>query len=94
MTRTDLAGRIYEVHGGITRQEAKEIVGYILDEMARGLCRDGRLLVSGFGTFKVVDRKARTGRDLEKKKSVRIPEYKSVVFLPSNTWLPDNGNKR
>ena len=94
MTRADLADRIYEVHGGLTRQEAKEIVGYILDEVSRGLCRDGRLLISGFGTFKVVDRKARTGRDLEKKKPVRIPEFRSVVFLPSSTWLPDNGKKR
>lgn len=87
MTRAELAKRVHEAHGGITYQEAREVVESILTLMSEGLCREGRLLVSGFGTFKVVERKARTGRDLGKGNPVQIPTRKTVVFVPSRQWL-------
>ena len=83
MTRTDLAKQVYLAHGGLTFAEARVLVDGVLDLMTEGLVAEGRLVVSGFGTFKVVERKARTGRDLGKGKPVQIPSHRTVVFVPS-----------
>ena len=87
MTRADLARKVYEAHGGMTYASAQVVVEQVLDAMVDGICTEGRLVLSGFGTFRVVKRKARTGRDLSKGKPVSIPERNTVVFVPSRQWL-------
>lgn len=89
MTRAELAKKVHETHGGMTYQQARQTVETVLALLSEGLCRDGRLLLSGFGTFKVVERKARTGRDLGKGSPVRIPTRKTVVFVPSRKWVKE-----
>lgn len=89
MTRAELAKKIHEAHGGMTFEEARRTVETVLGLLTEGLCRDGRLLVSGFGTFKVMKRKARTGRALGKGSPVRIPTRKTVVFVPSRKWVKE-----
>jgi len=87
MTRADLARKIYLAHGGMTYANAQQVVEEVLDAMVEGICTEGRLVVSGFGTFRVVKRKARTGRDLSKGRPVSIPERNTVVFIPSRQWM-------
>lgn len=86
MTRVELAKKVYLAHGGITFASAQEIVGSVLELMMEGLTKEERLVISGFGTFKVVKRKSRTGRDMGKGLPVQIPERKTVVFVPSRKW--------
>ena len=86
MTRVELAKKVYAAHGGVTFASAQQIVGTVLDLMMEGLTQEGRLVISGFGTFKVVKRKSRTGRDMGKGLPVQIPERKTVVFIPSRKW--------
>lgn len=93
MTRIELARRIYEAHGGVTFATAQELVGVVLDLMTQGLTEEGRLVVSGFGTFKVVKRKSRTGRDMGKGLPVKIPERKTVVFVPSRKWTSEGAHE-
>ncbi len=89
MTRNELAKMVYLAHGGMTFAQAREVVDGAIELMTEGICKDGRLLVSGFGTFKVVDRKARKGRDLGKGNTIEIPGYKTVVFIPSRKWFSE-----
>jgi nucleoid DNA-binding protein len=86
MTRAELARRVYRAHGGITYQAAQVLVEEVIQGMTTGLSETGRLVISGFGTFKVVERKARMGRDMGKGTPVRIPSRKTVVFVPSRKW--------
>lgn len=71
----------------MTYASAQQVVEQVLEAMVEGICTEGRLVVSGFGTFRVVKRKARTGRDLSKGQPVSIPERNTVVFVPSRQWL-------
>ena len=87
MKKADLVRKVYEAHGGLTQAEAAGVVDQVLLLMTAGLRGDGYLLISGFGTFKVVERKARTGRDLEKGEPIAIPGYRTVVFVPSKKWV-------
>ncbi len=86
MKKADLVRKVYEAHGGLTQAEAAGIVDQVMLLVTEGLCKDGHLLISGFGTFKVVERKARTGRDLGRGKPIAIPGYRTVVFVPSRKW--------
>ena len=43
-----------------------------------------KVLISGFGTFKVNDRKARKGISPKTQKEMIIPASKTVTFKPSN----------
>jgi DNA-binding protein HU-beta len=75
----------------MTFASAQQVVEQVLEAMMQGICTEGRLVVSGFGTFRVVKRKARTGRDLSKGRPVSIPERNTVVFVPSRQWLAAPG---
>ena len=87
MTKADLAKEIYRSHGGLTKKEAKAFVEDLFGVIAGGLKRDGHIVVSGFGTFKVVRRKPKIGRIIKEKKVIVIPERNNVVFIPSRTRL-------
>jgi DNA-binding protein HU-beta len=75
----------------MTYASSQQVVEQVLEAMMEGICTEGRLVVSGFGTFRVVKRKARTGRDLSKGQPVSIPERNTVVFVPSRQWLAAPG---
>jgi integration host factor subunit alpha len=87
MTKADLAKEIYRSHGGLTKREAKTFVENLFNGIAEGLKKDGHIVISGFGTFKVVRRKPKIGRIIKEKKVVVIPERNNVVFIPSRTRL-------
>ncbi len=94
MTRVELAKKVYAAHGGMTFAAAQQVVSQVLDLMTDGLTREGRLVISGFGTFRVVKRKSRTGRDMGKGLPVQIPERKTVVFIPSRKWTVEHADEQ
>jgi len=83
VTRNELTRKVHEVHGGLTLASAHEVVSTVLQSLHDGLVEDGRVVLSGFGTFKVVTRKERVGRDIRRGVSVSIPPCRDVVFIPS-----------
>jgi DNA-binding protein HU-beta len=50
--------------------------------VARELKKNGKLGLVGFGTFSVVKRKAREGRNPQTGKAIKIPAKKVVKFKP------------
>jgi nucleoid DNA-binding protein len=82
-TKIELAKAIYEKHGGISFREAKRIVDFILDTLRARLEEGDKVLLSGFGTFEVVERKARKGRNPRTGATLIIPARKSLTFQPS-----------
>jgi DNA-binding protein HU-beta len=55
-------------------------VGAVLGGIARGLKRDGRVRLDGFGTFQVKRRRAREGRNPRNGQPIRIPASRTVGF--------------
>ena len=47
------------------------------------------MTLSGFGTFKVVERQARTGRNPKTGENIPIPAHKAVKFVPGKTLRDD-----
>ena len=64
----------------LPRGQAERIVNAVFDEIVTGLKRGDKVNISGFGTFVVSDRKARTGRNPKTGEPIDIPASKAAKF--------------
>ena len=64
----------------LTKKDAEILV----DTVTRSVIEGDKVLISGFGTFKVNDRKARKGISPKTQEEMIIPASKTVTFKPSN----------
>lgn len=58
------------------------IVETILDSLKEALVRNEKIEIRGFASFKVVPKKTGYGRDIRRKKQIRIKEGKRIKFRP------------
>lgn len=83
MIKADLARNIYDVHGGISHREAREIVDFMLDKMKGRLVSGESVKLSGFGSLVVIRRKGRLGRNPQTGARLQLRPSKYVTFRPS-----------
>ena len=79
MNKTDLINQVTSILG--TQKQAKEVVDYILDTITGSLANNESVQISGFGSFKVSERKARTGRNPQTGAPIHIPAGKVPKFV-------------
>jgi integration host factor subunit alpha len=72
-----------ETQLGMGRQESRQVVESLLKIMKETLSRGEDLLISGFGKFKVRQKKARPGRNPQTKESMILAARKVFVFKDS-----------
>lgn len=68
----------------ISKKEAEILVDTVFDIITESVVSGNKVLISGFGTFKVNDRKARKGISPKTQEEMIIPASKTVTFKPSN----------
>jgi DNA-binding protein HU-beta len=74
------------------RAIAERAVNTMFDEMTAALSQGDKVNISGFGTFSVSTRKARTGRNPKTGESIEIAASRAAKFKPGKT-LKDEINK-
>ena len=84
MTEDDLTAFVAE-RNGIESAEAEAAVAAVLEGIAQALEAGERVMLPNFGTFSVVERTARQGRDPQTGETVEIAARKVVRFKPSKT---------
>ncbi|HOG82810.1 MAG: DNA-binding protein HRm [Deltaproteobacteria bacterium ADurb.Bin151] len=84
MTKADLVG-IMADEAGITKAAASEALDAFVTAVTKELKKSGKLGLVGFGTFSVVKRKAREGRNPQTGKAIKIPAKKVVKFKAGKT---------
>jgi len=82
MKKADIISRMAE-GAGITKNQADKALEGLLEAVKEGTKDGGRVAFIGFGTFSVVERKARTGRNPKTGEVIQIPESRTVKFTPS-----------
>lgn len=83
LTKADLAGAVYDRHGGLTKGEAAEIVDAIFHTVKSSLV-DGRpVKIRNFGVFEVKARAGRRGVDPSSGAPIDIPARRGLAFRPS-----------
>lgn len=83
MNRDDLSKAVYETHGGMSYADAQRVVDLIFDIVKERLARGEKVLLSGFGCFRVVRRKEKRGVDPQTGDAIVIPGRKAIAFKPS-----------
>ena len=79
MTKADLVDKI-AAKTGLTKAASEKALNAFLASVQDGLVAEGRLNLSGFGSFVVEQRKARKGRNPRTGQSIAIPAAKVVRF--------------
>ena len=82
MTKADIVDQIAEAIG-MTKTDTAAVVEGFLTSVVSALQKGEHIEIRGFGTFKVVTRASRTGRNPKTGEVVRIPERPVPVFKPS-----------
>jgi DNA-binding protein HU-beta len=68
-----------------TKRQAEDSVAAVLESIAKGVKKDKKVQIIGFGTFEVKKRAARMGRNPKTGEAMKIAASKSVGFKPSST---------
>ncbi len=84
LTKADLTKLVYELHGGLTKHEAAEVVQTILHSVKDTLIEGRTVKIQNFGVFEVTDRQGRAGVDPISGERIYIPPRKGLSFRPSS----------
>ena len=81
LSKADLAKRLAdEMH--ISQSKATQMVNTILDTITEALSRGEEVRLTGFGTFRVAERAARTGRNPRTGEPITIAASRRPTFSP------------
>jgi DNA-binding protein HU-beta len=85
MNKAELIESIQNALGkDATKRSADEALDAVLNSIAKGVKKDKKVQIIGFGTFEVKKRAARMGRNPKTGESMKIAASKSVGFKPSS----------
>jgi len=71
---------------GSTKADAERAVTAVIDAIKLGVKKTKTVQLIGFGTFKVSNRKARTGVNPKTKQKIKIKASKTVRFVPGKAF--------
>ena len=83
MTKAELIVSIAK-DAKITKAAAEKALNSFTSNVTRALKKGDKLTLTGFGTFMVAKRKARSGRNPRTGKEIKIPATKVAKFKPGN----------
>lgn len=86
MTKAEIVVRINE-KTGIEKTYALTMVESIMEIIKERLVNGESVYLRHFGTFGVITRRQKLGRNISKGTSVVIPEHKIPHFKPSKTFI-------
>jgi DNA-binding protein HU-beta len=81
MTKADLITKVAN-KAGMTKANAESALNSFIESVEETLASEGKLTLTGFGTFEVQERKERTGRNPRTGDEIKIPASKVVKFRP------------
>ena len=82
MNKQDLVNLVSE-KTGISKEAAGKAQKAVIEAISSTLEKGDSVSLIGFGSFKVIDRAAREGRNPSTGKKMQIPATKAVKFTPS-----------
>ncbi|GHV11081.1 DNA-binding protein HU-beta [Fibrobacterales bacterium] len=93
MQKPELIEKVQEIAELDSKAAAGRVVEAVLDGIVAGLQKDGEVRLIGFGTFKIKDRPARTGRNIRTGATIKIKASKTVSFKTGKGLKEDATSK-
>ena len=81
MNRAELAEEVAN-QTGLTRKACREAVDAVISAITDSLGRGQKVTLVGFGTFRIMERKARRGVNPQTRETIQIPAKKVPKFRP------------
>lgn len=81
-TRKDLSNKIYQ-NLGFSKNFSSTIIDNFFEIIVQEILKSEKVKISSFGTFKVINKKERIGRNPKTKIEAKIVSRKVVKFKPS-----------
>ncbi len=85
ITRSDFADRLRE-RFGLTMADAYKMVDVVFDEIRDALINGEEVKFAGLGSFKILEKSARMGRNPKTGQSAIISARRVAAFRPSNEF--------
>ncbi|MFN0116756.1 MAG: HU family DNA-binding protein [Elusimicrobiota bacterium] len=85
MNKADMVEGVSKLTG--SRVESQRIVDYLFQTMRESLRKGDKVVVQGFGSFHIVIRKAKKGRNIKTGQEVLIPERQAIKFRKAKDFL-------
>ncbi len=82
LTDDDLISAVYD-KVGVSRKQAMDLVDLVFETVKEELCAGKNLKITGFGLFKVRQKKERMGRNPRTGTPMMIAERRIMTFTPS-----------
>lgn len=83
--KPELAEKIAD-QAQLTRTQAHEVITAFTDQVAAAMARGETVALAGFGSFRVRERQARSGRNPRTGEAMEIPAHKTVGFRPGKAF--------
>ena len=81
MRKQDLVRTVAQ-ESKLSESQANAAVGAVFNAIQRALADGDEVSISGFGSFRVVERAAREGRNPQTNQPMQIPARRSPAFRP------------
>jgi integration host factor subunit beta len=82
MTKADLVEEVTQI-GDLTRRDGEVVVDTVFDAVIQALQAGDKIEIRGFGSFRIRQRKPRTGRNPKTGDKVDVPAKRVPYFKPS-----------
>ena len=86
MTKADIVGKISEKLG-MEKGDVQATVETFMAEVKTSLESGDNVYLRGFGSFIVKKRAEKTGRNISKNTTIRIPEHHIPAFKPAKVFV-------
>ena len=83
LTRMDLSESVFR-EVGLSRNESSDLVESVLEKISASLVAGEQVKISSFGTFSILQKNARVGRNPKTGEEAPIPPRRVLTFRPSH----------
>ena len=87
MVRSELVKILAVKYPNILYKDVEKITNLIFLEIINALIRGDNIEIRGFGTYKIVNRKARIGRNPKNSEVIQVPAKKAVRWKTSKVFF-------
>ena len=92
MNKTELVANVAE-KAGLSKKDAEKALSAVVESVEEALVEGDKVQLIGFGTFEVKDRAARTGRNPQTGKEIKIAASRNPVFKAGKALKDAVNNK-
>ena len=88
MSKADFVSKI-SVNLGLEKNEVLATIENFMEEVKNSLSEGENVYLRGFGSFIVKQRAEKTGRNISKNTTIKIPAHSVPAFKPARVFVDD-----